>query len=374
MRSFTFSILIFFFLFSFRTTAQTNLLLSDQTEVSLLTCGSGSQLHSLFGHTALRIHNAENGVDVVFNYGAFDFGTPNFYLKFVKGDLQYFVATGSYDEFVQNYQYENRSIYEQKLALSPVQKQQLINELVVVLSSDQKYYTYKFIDRNCTTMVADRINSILSTAKINTDIPDTKKDYRTILNSYLANSFYEKLGINLIFGSKVDKQSDKLFLPSELMEGVSKTKIGQTPLAPETITVYTQQPNESSGSIWNNSYTFIGILLLFVVFAHKKPVSAIYLAFTGFMGLFLSLVGFYSFHEEVSSNYNALLVSPILLISLFFLLTGNKKGFKISAYSCFISMLIFIGYAFNKDHFLLMTPILIANVLILVRLLRKEKL
>lgn len=374
MRSFTFSILIFFFLFAFRTTAQTNLLLSDQTEVSLLTCGSGSQLHSLFGHTALRIHNAQNGVDVVFNYGAFDFGTPNFYLKFVKGDLQYFVATGSYDEFVQNYQYENRSIYEQKLALSPVQKQQLINELVAVLSSDQKYYTYKFIDRNCTTMVADRINSILTGTKINTDIPDTKKDYRTILNSYLANSFYEKLGINLIFGSKVDQQSDKLFLPSELMEGVSKTKIGQAPLASETITVYTQQPNESSGSIWNNIYTFIGILLLFVAFAHKKPVSAIYMAFMGFMGLFLSLVGFYSFHEEVSSNYNALLVSPILLISLFFLLTGNKKGFKISAYFCFISMLIFIGYAFKKDHFLLMAPILIANVLVLVRLLRKEKL
>lgn len=373
MRSFTLFILTFYFLFTGKITAQTNLLLSDQTEVSLLTCGSGNQLHSLFGHTALRIHNVQNGVDVVFNYGAFDFGTPNFYLKFVKGDLQYFVATGSYDEFVQNYQYENRSIYEQRLNLSPLQKQQLINELVAVLSSDQKYYTYKFIDRNCTTMVADRINSILSGGKIDTDIPDTQKEYRTILNTYLANSFYEKLGINLIFGFKVDQQSNKLFLPSELMEGVSKTKINGQPLTSETVTVYEQQPEPTSGSLWNNIYTFIGALLLFVVFAHKRPVAIAYFAIMGLMGIFFSLVGFYSFHEEVSSNYNTLVVSPVFLSVLFFFIINNKKGFKISAYLCFISMLIFIGYAFRKDHFLLMLPLLLANTFILIRLLRSEK-
>ncbi len=373
MRSFTLSILTLFLLFTATSSAQTNLLVSEQTEVSLLTCGSGNQLHSLFGHTALRIHNIQNGVDVVFNYGAFDFSTPNFYMKFVKGDMQYFVATGSYDEFIQNYQYENRTVYEQKLNLAPEQQQQLINDLVAVLSSDQKFYTYKFIDRNCTTMVAERINSLLKTA-ISTDIPDTQKDYRTILNSYLANSFYEKLGINLIFGAKVDKQSDKLFLPLELMDGVSKTKTGTTPLTSETVTVYEQQPTDTSGSLWNNIYTFIAALALFVAFAHKKPIAIAYFTIMGLMGLFFALVGFYSFHEEVSANYNTLVISPIFLISLFFLIAKNKKGFRISAYACFVSMLAFIGYAFNKDHFLLMLPIIIANTAILVRLLRKEKL
>ena len=73
-----------------------NIPLSKNTQVSIITCGTGNESYSLFGHTALRITDSDNNLDVVYNYGAFDFATPNFVAKFAKGDLQYFVIVLKY--------------------------------------------------------------------------------------------------------------------------------------------------------------------------------------------------------------------------------------------------------------------------------------
>src|SRR6476620_7089444 len=66
--------------------------LSEGAKVSVLTCGTGNEVYSLFGHTAIRIKDPARHLDMVYNYGAFDFEAPNFVLRFSKGDLQYFVT------------------------------------------------------------------------------------------------------------------------------------------------------------------------------------------------------------------------------------------------------------------------------------------
>ena len=96
-----------------------------------------------------------------YNYGAFDFSTPNFIGRFIKGDLQYFVTNGSFIDFYYNYQAENREIIEQELDLKPSQINTLFQQLNQSVYSEDRFYTYKFIDRNCTTMVVDKINGIL---------------------------------------------------------------------------------------------------------------------------------------------------------------------------------------------------------------------
>ena len=117
--------------------------LSAKATVSVLTCATGNESYSLFGHTAVRIADPEQFLDVVYNYGAFDFSTPNFVAKFAKGDLQYFVVADSFSEFIGRYQYEGRSVYEQKLRLSLPLKQQLFDLLWF-----QKYYLYPIVRRN----------------------------------------------------------------------------------------------------------------------------------------------------------------------------------------------------------------------------------
>ena len=82
-RKFTLLFILLLTLFSSNSNSQ-EITLSNTAEVSVLTCGTGLEIYSLFGHTAIRIKDSSNFVDQVYNYGTFDFSTPNFYLKFVK--------------------------------------------------------------------------------------------------------------------------------------------------------------------------------------------------------------------------------------------------------------------------------------------------
>ena len=49
---------------------------ADSIRFSLLTCAPGTEIYSLFGHTAIRYENYTRRIDVVFNYGMFSFNTP----------------------------------------------------------------------------------------------------------------------------------------------------------------------------------------------------------------------------------------------------------------------------------------------------------
>ena len=184
--------------------------LSENTQISVFTCGRGEELYSTFGHTALRIQDAVNELDVVYNYGCFDFRDENFYPKFVKGNLQYYMNVTSFEDFIMEYQIDKREVIEQTLNLSIDKKQELFDALNSALLSSEKFYTYKFIDRNCTSMIVDKINGLYGTIKIQ-KVDDKSISYRRLLYPYFENYFWYKLGINIVFGAKTDANAEKLF-------------------------------------------------------------------------------------------------------------------------------------------------------------------
>ena len=127
------------FLFIFTSSFSQYYKLSNQAKISILTCGSGDELYSIYGHTAIRILDNYNNLDVVYNYGNFDFGVENFYAKFVKGDLQYFVAACSFHDFMEEYIATDRQVTEQVLILNELQKQKLFDELNTSMFSDERF-------------------------------------------------------------------------------------------------------------------------------------------------------------------------------------------------------------------------------------------
>ncbi|MFV8366650.1 DUF4105 domain-containing protein [Flavobacterium sp. XS1P27] len=344
--------------------------LSKNTQVSVITCGTGNESYSLFGHTAIRVRDTINGIDVVYNYGAFDFNTPNFVMKFIKGDLQYFAVAHSYPDFINQYQYEKRSVYEQELNMPVPLKQKLFDNLNTSLASGESHYTYKFIDKNCTSMVVDIINKTLDTIAIvkNTDTDIT---YRTILYPYFDNHFYEKLGTSIIFGKKVDGLGKQLFLPFELQKSLKNISFQNQPLAQENKTLL-EFENKAPSSWWNNIYTYI-LFLGFIVFLNKKSIDLFYLIVIAIVGLFFTFVGFYSSHLELGYNYNILLFNPTLLGLLYFYWTKNKKGIYNLALFNILSLGIYFFVVINKVHFLLVLPLIITNGIVLVRLAIQNK-
>ena len=107
------------FLFSIFTLSAQGLQLSPQAEISLITVSPGEELYSMYGHSAIRVNDPGQGLDYVFNYGTFDFNTPNFYVKFVRGKLPYQLSVGYFEDLKNHSIRDNRSVTEQVLNLNP---------------------------------------------------------------------------------------------------------------------------------------------------------------------------------------------------------------------------------------------------------------
>lgn len=356
--------------FSISTAFAQNISLSDGAKVSVITCGTGNESYSLFGHTALRIADNTAGIDVVYNYGAFDFNTPNFVMQFIKGDLKYFAAAHSYPDFIDQYEYEQRSVYEQELNMSTAIKQKLFDNLNTSLASGDSHYTYKFIDKNCTTMVVDIINKTLNKNAI-VKISDSKTTYRTILFPYFDGHFYEKLGTSIIFGTKVDEMGTKIFLPFELMQSLQKVEFEDQLLAKQRTTLL-EFKKETPASWWNNPYTYVLVLLGFVVI-NKKAVDLFYLSTMGVLGLFFAWIGAYSSHLELGYNYNIMLFNPLLLGLLYFYWTKNKKVIYNLALLNLIFLIAYIFILINKAHFAVVLPLVLCNGIIVTRIAMQNK-
>ncbi|WP_294819401.1 DUF4105 domain-containing protein [uncultured Flavobacterium sp.] len=370
--------------FSFSTTSTAQITLSPESKVTLLTCGPGNELFSVFGHTALRVSDPALGKDIVYNFGTFDFDTPNFYLKFVKGDLKYSISKDNFDKdifnwkgeliepsFVTVYKYTNRDVFEQELNLTLLQREQIVNELERILSSEERFYTYKFIDRNCTTRVADLIEQFAS-VKIPMENGDKGKTKRKIIIERLENNFYESLGINLLFGYKTDEELQRLFLPDHLMDGITNIATPSGKLAQPTVTVY-KSTAENRMSAWNNFYTYAAICILLMIASQKKLVSRSWLAVTGILGVVFCLMGLYSLHSELQLNYNIFIFNPLYLLLLVFIFMDRQAAIKITSYLCLLSIAIYVLLMINKPHLLMMFPMTVLCVIILLRTLTNVK-
>jgi len=334
--------------------------LSENAFVSVLTCDTGNELYSLFGHTGIRVSDRINGIDIVYNYGTFDFSTPNFYLKFSRGDLQYMATATTFDDFISEYIYFHRGVYEQRLNITLQQKQQIFDYLNGVLQSENRFYTYKFIDRNCTTMVAEVLEQKLP-VKFSLQIKDASKTNRTILYGYLEHRFYENLGINILFGSNTDKNFDKISLPLQLMESISVTKINGQSLSKAT-EILNPKNNIKEQSAWNNYYTFAGIFIVLFLLIKKEKVRIAYFSLFGLLGLFIIILATISYHKELEFNYNLLLFNPFLLLLVWFIFKNAHRYIVIMSSILLFFIVVYIIIMVNKVQFVMLLPIIIVQI------------
>ena len=147
---------------------------------SLITCDAGADIYTIWGHTAIRVIDSANHTDVVYNYGSFDFSTPNFVGKFLKGDLLYFISADNYSNFLYEYQYFERDVHEQVLNISEIEKQKWYQALQNNMVGDNRFYLYNFIKDNCTTRIKD---GIFKHAQLNDSLIDVSSFREQIVSS-----------------------------------------------------------------------------------------------------------------------------------------------------------------------------------------------
>ena len=133
--------LLLFFLLIFKS-FQGQVQLSVYSEISIVTAGSGTELYEAFGHSALRVKDPMLQLDLIYNYGMFDFNQPNFYSNFVKGKLLYSLGRYPFEYFLTSYQQDKRWVKQQVLNLTQDEKQAFFTYLENnALPQNSDYYT-----------------------------------------------------------------------------------------------------------------------------------------------------------------------------------------------------------------------------------------
>lgn len=358
--------------------------LGSSAKVSILTCDPGTDVYSIYGHTAIRISDPEQKLDVVYNYGVFDYYSPNFNYRFAKGQTDYLMIGQTFSSFMPEYVEEKRSVYEQILNLSPEGKNELFRALLENARPENRMYRYNFFMDNCATRVRDMIEHHVGSPVRFTDDHPTKS-YRDLIKEFHHSFRWIDLGIDLLVGKKADvpvSAYGQMFLPEYLQNQFAKAQItidGKVqPLVQETTTLL-QFPNPKLHSDWPWPVIVFGLIFLFVsgisirAFRRKKNIDWLdYWLFglSGFAGIIIGWFTLYSEHPAMSPNYNLLWAFPINLV--FAGIWKIKKWRKYSRNYLFLAaglMVIsfFMGQQFNPAVYFIMLMLLFRMGIILIQ-------
>ncbi len=308
----------------------------DSAQVSVLTCSPGKLSYEKFGHTAIRYKDSVANVDMVFNYGIFDFNEKNFYWNFIKGNTYYMLGVYDTKYLIEEYTNTGRQVIEQVLNLSKEEMQQLMDDLMINRLPENRKYLYNFVFDNCATRPRDKIYSILNKDKIqNTCTANDKLTFRQWIGLYTGEESWLKFGIDLVFGIESNqrvKHWQTLFLPDNLKTELENTVILVPDSANKTVPlVKSENLLVKSNKIYrkNKKITYLqpitvtsSILFLVILITLMgllkermyKGLDTLLLGIVGLVSIVLLFLMFVSIHPLVKLNYNILWANPISLI------------------------------------------------------------
>ena len=184
--------------------------------------GPGSLVWERFGHNAIWIHDPAAPPDQAYNYGLFDFHQQNFLLRFIKGQMWYWMDGFPAESYVRAYQRTNRSVYLQELNLPPAARLELQRFLRWNQEPAHRFYHYDYYRDNCSTRVRDALDRVLGGAiRTQTDAIPAGTTYRFHTQRLTANDPLIFTGLLLALGQGVDRPISKweeMFLPMEMRE------------------------------------------------------------------------------------------------------------------------------------------------------------
>jgi len=331
--------------------------LTDQSEIRLVTCSPGEDLYSVFGHSAIRVVDEANQIDLVYNYGTFDFNTPNFYLKFANGNLKYMLSIGRYKYFLPSYFQENRSVSELILNLPQAEKQQLFDRLTQNSLPENKFYRYDFFFDNCATRLRDMVFNSVEGRVILNDSLASRGTYRQLYGSFLNHSPWTQWGIHLLLGCKADQPSnayDEMYLPDFLAyQFINATVVNlqgeRRPLVLKEEKTLKFEPNNAHDKFLSPVtifwFIFIVVAFLSLKWRHQNNhliwFDRILFFSSGLVGILLIFLWFFSNHSVTSCNYNVLWAFPLNVILPFFI-SSKKSLHFIKYYLIIISSMLFV--------------------------------
>lgn len=324
----------------------------DDIQVSLITFYPGDEIFEVFGHSEILVTDAKNAY--FFNYGVFDFNSPNFLGRYIMGETDYMCALmpPAVDGGVR----QGRKMIKQDLNLTSEQARQVLDMLLTNARRENCVYRYRHFSDNCSTRPRDIIEKA-----IGQEIDYSKCDYivgttlRQIMSHYTHNYPWEQFGIDLVLGAACDTVVDartQTFVPLFLMNALNMVEVdsgnGPEKLVKDTKVV---MEGDDDGLVlpptpwYLHPLTIAFLLLLITVLVSRKDwrkhevsrwFDIVLFIIAGLAGCIIFFVEFISTHEAVMPNYNILWLHPLLLALA--VLPWIKKAAKSLRWAHFINI------------------------------------
>lgn len=293
--------------------------------VSVVTCEPGPDVYELCGHAALRIRNEV--MDSVWNYGIFDFTSPNFIYRFCKGETDYMVYGYQFERFMPAYVRRGSKVTEQVLDLTQEEAQKLKSMLETESRPENRVYRYNYVRDNCATRPWKRVTQATYRS---ISLPDTLyfSTFREEMRHFHRNYPWYQFGIDLVLGSGLDYQLDRdedIFAPPVLEAKLAKADINGKPLVKSTNVIF-----QGDGDVtlpptpWYMTPMAVGILMLLLsfgtlfVYVFKGNIwkwwISLYFLTAGVAGCIVTFLVFLSEHEATSPNLLIFWLNPFQFV------------------------------------------------------------
>lgn len=398
--------LLFFMVGLFPPSIQASL--SDSIRISLLTCAPGSEIYALFGHTAIRYENLTNKEDLVFNYGMFSFNTPNFVMRFVKGETDYQLGVIEYPYFEGEYAMRGSSVYQQELNLTPEEKDRIVRLLFENYHPANRVYRYNYFYDNCTTRARDKVEQGID-GKVVYPKSGNIHTFRSIVREYTEGHEWSAFGIDLCLGSEADEPIDErkqMFAPFYMLDFArgamihrvdtvvplvkSEKKLLDFSAIDEELFGKDEELSEKDEELSVPSPMTCAIIwwlltVVVMVWSIRKGKicwvwDLILFGAQGLGGCIIAFLFFFSLHPTVGSNWLLVMLNPLPLLympwMIYKAIKGKKDvfhGINTVVLTLFIIIMPFVQQKFNPTVLPLALNLLTCSVGHLIIYSRRNK-
>ena len=306
--------------------------------VVLVTMGQGDMVWEKFGHNALWIHDAARGTDRVYNYGMFDFDSPGYWGRFMKGNWLYELGVHDIQQTLYAYRYYNRAMWAQELNLTPAQKRELQAFLDNNALPQNREYLYDYYRDNCSTRIRDALDRVLG-GRLRAATADslTGTTYRWHSERLIAADVPAYAGLAGGLGPAADREItawEEMFLPFKVQQQVRGIRVAdaggrEVPLVAREWTMLQspgRAPERAEPPVRTPFFLLAGLLIagILVLAGRAAPrsglarfgyaaVSALWLLFAGAGGFILLGLWTMTNHSIAYRNENLLQLSPLAL-------------------------------------------------------------
>lgn len=303
------------------------------TTVYFLNIYPGAEIYELEGHSAIVV-DIKGRQPLSYNFGVFDFNTPNFVYRFVKGETDYMAVEWPLEPFLAPYAMQGRRVVAHRLDFDSRQKARIIALLKENVRPENAVYRYNYVKDNCATRplrvveLAAGDSIMLAPAPFEAN-SFPRPTFRNIMRSYHRNYPWYQFGIDLALGSGIDytlTRREMAFAPAELDGMLDGATVGDRRLVGDT-QVWVDFPAGyplAAPTPWYATPLFLG----WCVFAFALGLTvrdlrrhrttrwfdAAYFAVMGVTGLVLTFLIFVSVHEATSPNWLYVWLNPLCLL------------------------------------------------------------